>query len=134
MNATPPNGKHVVLLVDDDADIRDALGTALEMAGYEVWLAENGADALRMLAEQPHPPAVIVLDLMMPVMDGRGFREAQLRDARLASVPLVVLSGHGEVAAHVPALRADAYCQKPIELKTLREVVARFAPAGFKGT
>jgi CheY-like chemotaxis protein len=116
----------VVLVVDDDTDIREAIGMALERFGYEVLLAENGADAFRVMRAHPRLPCVILLDLMMPVMDGMQFREAQLADARFAAVPLVVLSGHGQVAAFASKLRADEYFEKPIDLLTLRDVVGRF--------
>ena len=76
-----------ILVVDDDPDTRNLLQLVLELEGYAVDTAANGLDALQR-ARQVRPD-VIVLDLMMPLMDGCGFRVAQLKDPRLAAVPVV---------------------------------------------
>src|SRR5690349_16993945 len=80
-----------VLVVDDDADIRETVSLILEDEGYEVQSAQDGAAALGVLRAGPLPD-VILLDLMMPVMNGWQFREQQTRDPRLAAIPVVVLS------------------------------------------
>jgi CheY-like chemotaxis protein len=113
-----------VLIIDDDVDIREALGMALSSFGYDVTLAENGAVALQLVRERA--PGLILLDLMMPVMDGAQFSAAIQQDPVLASIPLVVLSGHGQVAAQAATLGIDAFLVKPIDLKQLLEVVERF--------
>jgi CheY-like chemotaxis protein len=110
-----------VLIVEDDEDIRETLSEALEIEGYDVARAQDGADGLRSL-RRVHPD-VIVLDLMMPRMNGWEFREAQKRDPELAGIPVVVAS-----AAHPRAdIDADAYIEKPFELRRLVQVVEALA-------
>src|SRR5436190_18292101 len=85
-----------VLIVDDDPDIREVLAEALEAMGFEVVTAAHGRDALMMLGRMAVLPAVILLDLMMPVLDGYGFLEERTKDAKLESIPLAVITaGHG---------------------------------------
>lgn len=116
----------MVLIVDDDADIRDAMMLVLGGSGYHVVTAANGADALRVLAESHRRPCVILLDLMMPVMDGQQFREAQLRDPALASIPVVVVSGDANVKKRAAELGVDGYLMKPIALERLLSELGRF--------
>jgi CheY-like chemotaxis protein len=119
-----------VLVVDDDADIREALVDVLGDAGYPVRVAASGIEALEVLAGSP-PPALILLDLMMPGMDGFGFRAAQAADARLASVPVVIISAGGNVAADAKRLGVTSYIQKPMKPDVvLREVRALCGAAG----
>jgi CheY-like chemotaxis protein len=87
--------RKVILVVDDNADVRASLGLLLGMLGYHVEKAADGAEALRYLRTHPRP-CLIVLDLRMPGMDGWQFRQAQLRDADLAEIPVVVSSGEAE--------------------------------------
>jgi CheY-like chemotaxis protein len=85
-----------VLIVDDDVDIREILAETLEEKGFDVSTAANGLDALRILRDERVRPSVILLDLMMPIMDGYGFLEQRRRDPALASIPLaIVTAGHG---------------------------------------
>lgn len=114
-----------VLVVDDDSDIREVVEMALTEHGYTVASAGNGAEALEALAR--FAPDVILLDLMMPVMDGRDFREAQRRDARYAAVPTIIMSATDRVQAQLPDLAPAAYLPKPIALRTLLDVVAKFS-------
>src|SRR5205085_12014163 len=85
-----------VLVVEDDHDVREALVEALEASDYHPMAAANGSEALQRLRSGSEPPCVILLDVMMPVMDGREFREEQRRDPALAEIPVVVLSAHGD--------------------------------------
>lgn len=110
-----------IMLVEDDGDVREALTDRLEAAGYRIAAFQNGLDALEWLRGAGHAPQLILLDLMMPVMDGWQFREEQLKDAALAVIPLVVLSARSEpvggpVVEQLP---------KPIKAKDLLLVVAR---------
>jgi CheY-like chemotaxis protein len=127
MNPAEGTSRPTVLVVDDDADIREALEITLTDRGYDVRVAENGAVALRLLRDTAPTPDVVLLDLMMPVMDGAAFREAQLRDPRIAGVPVVVLSGHGQVARKAAALGVDDFCEKPVDIEDLLELLGRFA-------
>ncbi len=117
-------GMAEILLVEDDADIREDLAALLRDEGFSVKTATNGRDALQQLAGAP-PPCVILLDLMMPVMSGWDFRAKQLADPALAAVPVVLLSAATDLPRHASQLKANGYLAKPIELEQLFEVVQR---------
>ncbi len=123
MNA--PSEKRTVLVVDDDRDIRLTLAEILEDEGYNVQIASNGREALEVLGRNAEPVSLIVLDLMMPEMDGFEFREAQLRDKRISEIPVVALTAWG--SGDVPAMPGVAGCfSKPLELDALLSLVSRF--------
>jgi two-component system, OmpR family, response regulator MprA len=117
-----------VLLVEDDQAVGAVVEEALSDEGHEMRWARNGAAALAELADWT--PDLIVLDVMMPVMDGRGFRAAQrqLPDAR-AEIPVVVLSGAHDAHAVAEDLGAVAAITKPFRLEDLIDAVARYASA-----
>ena len=112
-----------VLLVDDVAEVTDAYRVLLESAGYTVRTAENGLRALEML-RRGLQPSIILLDLMMPEMDGFQFRVAQLRDPALVTIPVVVFSGHPFDARTVARLGAVRYMQKPLDPEVLLATIA----------
>ena len=111
------------MLIEDDADLAHALAEVLTMEGYRIVYACDGMAALAMLNEQELPD-LILLDLMMPKMSGWEFREAQLRNARLAKIPVVVLSVTGERSRPIDAARM---VRKPVTLDTLFATVREFA-------
>jgi CheY-like chemotaxis protein len=115
-----------VLVVDDDVHIRYALVDALEDEGYRAICASNGAEALQVLREMPQPPSVILLDLMMPVMDGWQFRAQQQRDPRLSKIPVVVVSAIGNGMGEAFQVSASAYLKKPFLLQDLVATVGSF--------
>ncbi len=112
-----------VLVVDDDALIRDTLATALIDEGYAVRVAPDGQAALQTLHEWL--PDLIVLDLMMPVMDGHAFRMAQRGLDRAAHIPVIVLSAAHNIQGRVAGLGAAAVLPKPFDLGILLDVVER---------
>jgi len=114
-----------ILIVDDDAGIRDMLGEVIEEAGYRVATAEDGREALLHLQSNP-PPFLILLDLMMPVMDGRQFRREQRRVPELAAIPVAVLSADLQVE-HGDDLDCAVRLKKPIDLDRLLAVIETFA-------
>jgi DNA-binding response OmpR family regulator len=114
-----------VLVVDDDPDIRELLFTALEDEGFEVVPAGNGLEALAII--KTFRPDVIVLDLMMPVMDGWQFAN-ELR-ARDEDIPLVLLSAARDLKTHAKALSAADIIEKPFDLSELLPKIARVASA-----
>jgi CheY-like chemotaxis protein len=118
-----------VLVVEDDDDIRESIVSVLEEEGYAVEQAAHGADALEVLRRDGiQLPCVIVLDLMMPVMNGWDFRARLLEDVRLASIPVVCLSGDARVAEKAAKLECAAAISKPVSLIDLLALVARFCP------
>jgi CheY-like chemotaxis protein len=115
------DGKRI-LVVEDDAATRDALSLILSAQGFDVQGAANGQEALALLRSGPHPD-LILLDLMMPIMDGWQFRREQTRDPTLSAIPVVVLSADGNVQPKAAALRAAGYLQKPVEVENLLEAI-----------
>ena len=120
-------GSRLVLVVEDDADFREALVSALEHAGYEVIAAVNGAAALQLLQWQI-VTSVVILDLMMPVMDGRTFREHQLADPALASIPVIVLSAEAKAAELATSPGVHAVLRKPVDLEALLGALDALCP------
>lgn len=113
-----------ILVVDDDNDIRSTLCEYLEDEGYAVGAAANGQDALEFLREHP-TTAVVLLDLMMPVMDGYQFRIEQKSDPAIASIPVVVMTARGAVDR--TEIDVDQVLAKPLELTKLRDALDRAA-------
>jgi CheY-like chemotaxis protein len=117
-----------VLIVEDDADLREMMAQLLSLEGYRAETAPNGRDALRYL-ECGDRPDVILLDLMMPVMDGWEFRRRQVADPTIATVPVVVLSAVDP--ARAGDLGGAAFLKKPLDFDQLLALVRRFcAPTG----
>jgi CheY-like chemotaxis protein len=114
-----------LLIVDDDADGREALERLLRFAGYHVSSCANGGEALQRLRTAEKLPDVILLDVMMPVMDGSAFRAEQKKDRALAAIPVVVVSAQGDLQA---TFDADAYLDKPLEFRSRVETIDRMVP------
>ncbi len=112
--------KTTILVVEDDADALAALGDLLESHGYAVASACNGAEALEVLGRSPLPN-LIVLDLLMPTMDGWEFRRRQKKDPRIAHIPVVVVSA----SSAAKPIDADSILRKPVDIDRLLETVAR---------
>ena len=109
-----------VLVVEDDMNLRESICAVLTEAGFTSWPAENGEVALeRARAERP---CVILLDLMMPIMNGWEFRTEQLRDPELSSIPVVIMTADGRAVEKARTLHAD-YLKKPIRPDALLELV-----------
>jgi CheY-like chemotaxis protein len=114
------------MIVEDDPDTREMLGKFLELEGFDVSTAANGRLALEQLGGG-EPPCVIILDLMMPVMNGWQFREAQARDPRLSHIPVVVVTAAG-ARADIPAIAADAWLAKPVDFDRLLDTITPLCP------
>jgi CheY-like chemotaxis protein len=108
--------KHI-LLVDDDHDIRAALGEVLEMEGFTVGEAGNGREAIDYLIQKI--PNAILLDVMMPVMNGFEFREAQMASPLWAGIPVIVMSADGKNQDRHDLLRGASFVKKPPDLAEL---------------
>jgi CheY-like chemotaxis protein len=118
-----------ILLVEDDEDIRTDLKEMLEISGYPTETAANGVEALRRLDGGASQPALILIDLLMPVMNGWQFRSAQLERSALATIPIVVMSGAANVHNEARELGAVAYVTKPFSMRSLLEIIGRYWPA-----
>lgn len=113
-----------VLVVDDDPDICEVMQLILEPRGYRVVTAESGIEALRIL-RAGEEPCLVLLDLMMPGMDGLQFRTEQLHDPALAAIPVVMISAGGDVAAKAATVGLEGLL-KPIDLDVLLATLERF--------
>lgn len=117
------HGARPVLVVDDDAATRSAERSVLQDDGFRVVEARDGAEALRMM--QQDPPALVVLDVQMPGIDGPSFaRELRMG---LRHVPLVILTGVADPRHEADRCNAEAYLAKPFDSGELLRVVKRFA-------
>jgi CheY-like chemotaxis protein len=117
--------QHHILLVEDNTDTRDSMALVLELEGYKVVGAANGQEALNHLDTNPHP-CLILLDLMMPVLDGWGFRVRQRQDPALAAIPVVVISAAGSIDQKAASLGVAGYLQKPVEIDHLLDMVKHY--------
>jgi CheY-like chemotaxis protein len=111
--------------VEDDPDLRAALGEVLRDEGYAVVGAAHGQEALSLLRQEPGRTSLILLDLTMPVMDGWQFRSEQRSDPDLATIPVVILSAAERRAEHLASLGIRDYVPKPIDLTHLLETIER---------
>ncbi len=118
-------GTPSLMIVDDDEDIREMGKLLLEAEGYRVTTAPDGLDAWRQL-EAGESPSLILLDLMMPRMDGEQFLHT-LRASARASIPVVIMSGHTAASVVARDLSANGCLTKPLELEDLLETVRRSA-------
>jgi CheY-like chemotaxis protein len=116
-----------ILVVDDDPAIRDVVADILEMSDYAVRTASNGAEALAKIREEP--PAAVLLDLMMPVMNGWDFLRVCRREPQCASIPIAIMSAARDASAVADEMGAQAFLAKPFELDAVLQVLDRLAPA-----
>jgi len=114
----------VVLVVEDDDDVREGLTALLVRRGRSVHAVADGAQALAWLRTEP-APCVVLLDLMMPVMDGFELRREMMGDPVLASIPVVLLSAADNLERAARVLRADGWISKPYQVTPLLAIVDR---------
>jgi CheY-like chemotaxis protein len=107
----------LIFVVDDDRDIREAIQDTLEEEGFQVEAASDGAAALDRLRALPVEPCLVLLDLMMPVMDGWEFLAVRKTDPRLAAIPIAVISASRDLPEDVPCMA------KPLSPAGLMNVV-----------
>jgi len=119
-----------ILLVEDDDALRQVLAEVLVDEGYRVDSAANGQAALDHLKESPASPDLILLDLVMPVMDGWAFRDAQRHDQRLSRIPTVILSASFPPdSPRMRALGAEVVLSKPVSIDRLMRAVHQLVPS-----
>lgn len=113
-----------VLVVDDDEDVRETIRDVVSWIGRDVVTANDGVDAFAAL-KKTFRPCLILLDLVMPKMDGWRFLEALRRDPELSGIPVVIVSAHA--GSHPPA-GATSFLPKPFDIVDLRQVVTQHCP------
>ena len=123
-----PGCPSTVLVVDDDADIRESISEVLEDHGYRAIGAANGREAIDRLKAEPEKPCAILLDIMMPIMDGWQFRDVQRQDPDLSTIPVVVVTAHADVDEARNRMDVVAAMKKPIQLTELMALIAKLCP------
>jgi len=121
-----PHTRPLVLVIDDDDAIREGIVDLLEEEGFAAVGASNGMDALNFLAESARVPSLILLDLMMPVLDGWTFCKVRQGVEMLMQIPVVAISAAPMNGTHEP-LRVDATLPKPFDPDALAWLAARMA-------
>jgi CheY-like chemotaxis protein len=116
-------GRGAVLVVEDDPATREALVVFLRHEGYPAESVNDGQQALARLRDKK-PPSLVLLDLMLPVMDGFEFRVQQLQDPALARIPVIVVSAGGDLVRKAETLHADACLAKPLDVEMLLSLIA----------
>jgi CheY-like chemotaxis protein len=114
----------LILVVEDDVDVARLLREVLEAEGYRTAVAGNGCEALDQLQKDGHPD-LILLDMMMPVMDGWKFREEQRKLPALASIPVVIVTADGDVRGKAASIQAAGHVGKPLRIDSLLDEVER---------
>ena len=120
------------MIVDDDDDLRETIADIMSAQGYTVAAFADARAALAAL-ESGRTPFLILLDLMMPGMSGWEFRAAQLKNPRLAPIPVVVVTAASTFIDGAPPLGDIEILRKPFELDTLLTLVGRYAAAAPPG-
>jgi len=126
MKTVPQNDTCKILIVEDDPDLREALGEILRDEGYCVNGASHGGEALALLRGESSRTTLILLDLTMPVMNGWQFRAEQRLDPELSTIPVVVLSAGDRLAEQLGPLGIRDYIGKPIQLPLLLQTIERY--------
>ena len=124
-----PECERTVLVVEDDQEVRDAIAEVLEDSEYRPLPAANGAEALERLRTATPQPCVILLDVMMPTMDGWQFRAAQQSDPAMKDIPVVLLSAHTDVKSAAAQMQVAGFLPKPVAIDKLLQTVERFCVA-----
>jgi CheY-like chemotaxis protein len=110
-----------IFLVDDDLELTEALSELLEKEGYSTVRAQNGQKALDILKKMSRSPLLIILDMTMPVLDGRGFLAERAHDSGLMEIPVIVVSG-SDIPA-IPLMEIKAFLRKPVTIRQLMSII-----------
>lgn len=119
-----------IFIIEDSPDIQESLKQLFDFEGYQSEVASNGQEALEILtanADKGIIPDLILLDLMMPIMDGPHFRQKQLElsDKRLSEIPVVVMTADGHIAEKSDKIGGKAFLKKPVDIDVLLNTVHR---------
>ena len=112
-----------VLIIEDSIDISEPITTLLESEGYTVSCAENGQEGLKYLHTTDHVPQIILLDLMMPLMDGSEFRNRQKNDPKISQIPIILMSASAIIEKDAIRLGVNAFLPKPLDIDQLLDTV-----------
>lgn len=115
-----------ILIVEDDNSIRELLVELLQSEGYEVGSAINGLEGINYL-QNNSAPDLILIDLMMPIMDGYTFRTEQLKNAKWSKIPIVVMSAEANAKEKLKNFGITAFLSKPVELETILKAVEQYS-------
>lgn len=118
--------KGPILIVEDDLEIKESLADILRDEGYEVIETSNGKEALAYLTEENKLPCLILVDLMMPEMNGEAFRREQLNNKNIADIPTVLFSADGQLDKKALSIGFKDYLKKPIDLEELLVIAERY--------
>lgn len=121
------NHSHPIMVIEDDDDIRELMKSLLEAEGYYPITAANGEEGLELLSNAPEKPCMILLDMMMPVMDGWTFSEETKKNALYKNIPLLAVTAFADQIA----LRENfqAVLKKPVRLDLLLDFVRHYCPS-----
>jgi CheY-like chemotaxis protein len=121
-----------ILVIEDDESISSLLAQVLELEDYQVTTALNGADGLDLLLKSNLTPDLIILDLMMPIMDGATFRKTQLANAQISSIPVILMTADNQPLN--PALKVQGFLRKPLSIDKILNVVKETLTKSIRGT
>lgn len=115
-----------LMIVDDSMDIRTLITYYFSKQGYTVLSAQNGLEALNLLKEAEVLPSLILLDLMMPVMDGVDFKREQKKETNISKIPVVVLSADIHIENKTKDMEVQGFLKKPIDLGLIKATVEKY--------
>ena len=118
----------VILVIEDDIDIRESITELLETEDYVVHSAENGQAGLDILNSMDPLPSAILVDVMMPVMDGYLFCMEKLKIEKFKQVPVIIMSADSNLAEKHKNAGADGYIKKPLDIFKLLETLEQYIP------
>jgi DNA-binding response OmpR family regulator len=122
----PKNGEEVVLIVEDDEDTAEMLRKLLDVMGYASNVASNGKVGLDYLRDTPTKYCLVLLDIMMPVMDGWGFLKEHRGDSTISGIPVIIVTAALDAQAKVGGTNAVAFLPKPVDTGTLRAALQQY--------
>ncbi len=126
MGGAEQSAKAAILVVDDDRNVCDLISSILGERGYRTIVAGNGREALAYLRGREAHPGLILLDLMMPVMNGWEFRRAQQDDPSIADIPVAIITGMPGVEGKASSIGAVDVLYKPSRVESLSALASRF--------
>jgi DNA-binding response OmpR family regulator len=112
-----------LLIIEDSLDIQQTLKQILELEGYEVTVASHGQEGLDKLRLSTFEPHLILLDLMMPIMDGHQFRKIQMKDEKLSVIPVIIMTADGNFKPEMSEIMGEGFIRKPLDIDDLLKTV-----------